>query len=139
MVFMRLDDFTGSAETVVFNSVYADARELCEVDRILVVKGRVDHKQEGETKLIALEVSAFEATPERREVRLKVDARKAPAGIVRELAAVVKDFPGEAPVILALETSVGQRTLHFGPEYRVRPVPDFFAEVKALLGEAAVS
>ena len=28
--------------------------------------------------------------------------------------------------------------LEFGPEYRVRPVPDFFAEVKALLGEAAV-
>jgi hypothetical protein len=25
-----------------------------------------------------------------------------------------------------------------GPEYRVAPVPDFYAEVKALLGEAAV-
>jgi DNA polymerase-3 subunit alpha len=138
MVFMRLDDFAGSAETVVFNSVYAASRELCETDRILVVKGRVDHKQAGETKLIAIEVTAFEATPERREVRLRVDARKAPAGIVRELAAVVKDFPGEAPVILALETSDGPRTLAFGPEYRVRPEADFFAEVKALLGEAAV-
>ena len=30
------------------------------------------------------------------------------------------------------------RTLEFGPEYRVAPVPDFYAEVKALLGEAAV-
>jgi DNA polymerase-3 subunit alpha len=138
MVFMRLDDFAGSAETVVFNSVYAASRELCETDRILVVKGRVDHKQAGETKLIAIEVTAFEATPERREVRLRVDARKAPAGIVRELAAVVKDFPGEAPVILALETSDGPRTLAFGPEYRVRPEADFFAEVKALLGEAAI-
>ena len=46
---------------VVFNSTYAAARELCVADRILVVKGRVDHKQQGETKLIALEVSAFEA------------------------------------------------------------------------------
>ena len=43
---------------------------------MLVVKGRVDHK-EGETKLIALEVNEFEAAPERREVRLKIDARKA--------------------------------------------------------------
>ena len=33
-------------------------------DQILIVKGRVDHK-EGETKLIAMEVSAFEAIPER--------------------------------------------------------------------------
>src|SRR5207237_10739217 len=60
MVFLRLDDTTGGAEVVVFNSVYAAARELCVTDRILVVKGRVDHKQEGETKLIALEVSPVE-------------------------------------------------------------------------------
>ena len=45
MVFLRLDDVTGGAEVVVFNSVYAAARELCVADRILVVKGRVDHKQ----------------------------------------------------------------------------------------------
>ena len=53
----------------MFNPTYAAARELCEADRILVVKGRVDHKQQGETKLIALEVTAFEAVAERREVR----------------------------------------------------------------------
>src|SRR5207302_8165238 len=39
MVFLRLDDLAGSAEVVVFNSVYAATRELCELDRILVVKG----------------------------------------------------------------------------------------------------
>jgi len=137
MVFMRLDDVTGGAEVVVFNSVYANARELLLDDAILVVKGRIDHK-EGETKLIALEVTPFEATPERKEVRLRVDARRARAGLIRELAGLVKDFPGEAPVFVALETSQGPRTLAFGPEYRVQPVPDFFAEAKALLGEAAV-
>ena len=138
MVFLRLDDFTGGAEVVVFNSVYSSARELCEVDRILVVKGRIDHKQEGETKLLAQEVSAFEATPERSEVRLRVDARRAPAGLIRELAGVVRDFPGEAPVIVSLETSEGSRTLQLGPEFKVRPEADFFAEVRALLGETAV-
>ena len=53
MVFLRLDDVTGGIECVVFNSTYAPSRELCVADRILIVKGRVDHK-EGETKLIAL-------------------------------------------------------------------------------------
>jgi DNA polymerase-3 subunit alpha len=139
MVFARLDDLTGGAEIVVFNSVYAAARELLEADRILVVKGRVDHKQEGETKLIAIEVAEFEETRPAELVRLKVDARRAPAGIVRELSDVVKDFPGEAKVVLALETSEGMRTLELGPGYRVAPVPDFYAEVKALLGEAAVT
>jgi len=108
-------------------------------DRIVIVKGRVDHKQAGETKLVAIEVTAFEATPERRDVRLKIDARIAAAGLVRELAALVKDFPGEAPVYLDLVTSMGPKLMELGPNYRVQPVPDFFAEVKALLGEAAVA
>ena len=138
MVFMRLDDVLGSAEVVVFNSVYASSRELLLADAVLVVKARIDHK-EGETKLIALEVTAFEATPERKEVRLKLDARRARAGLIRELATVVKDFPGEAPVVLDLVTSDGPRTFQFGPDYKVKPEPDFFAEVKALLGEAAVA
>jgi hypothetical protein len=103
------------------------------------VKGRVDHKQAGETKLIAMDVSLFEAVPERREVRLRIDARQAPAGLIRELAALVSDFPGDAPVYLSLETSVGERTLALGPGYRVKPDADFFAEVRALLGEAAIA
>src|SRR4029077_5177631 len=117
MAFVQLEDLTGSVEVVVFNSTYAAARGLLVEDAVLVVKGRVDHKQQGETKLVALEVAAldegpctaqgrlelakvvagewagFEAVPERREVRLKVDARSAPAGVIRELAGVVRDFP----------------------------------------------
>ncbi|MBW3592312.1 MAG: DNA polymerase III subunit alpha [Actinobacteria bacterium] len=139
MVFLRLDDLSGSVETVVFNSVYAASRELLEADRVLVVKGRVDHKQEGETKLIALEVLPFEATPERSEFRLKVDARRAPAGLIGDLADLMQRYPGEAPVVVALETSEGPKTFAFGPSFRVRPAPDFYAEVKALLGEAAIA
>ena len=138
MVFVALDDPTGAAEVVVFNSTYAAAREHLEPDRILVVKGRVDHKQAGETKLVALEVTPFEAVTERREVRLRIDARLAPAGLISELAALVRENPGEALVYLALETSIGERTLALGPDYRVKPDADFYAEVKALLGEAAL-
>jgi DNA polymerase III subunit alpha len=138
MVFATLEDVSGAVEVVAFNSTYAAARDLLVQDAVLIVKGRVDHKSAGETKLIAIEITAFEAVPERREVRLKVDARIAGAGVVRELAAVVKDFPGEAPVFVDLVTSTGPKLLELGPNYRVKPVPDFFAEVKALLGEAAV-
>jgi DNA polymerase III subunit alpha len=139
MVFARLDDLTGSAEVVVFNSVYVHARELLTPDVILVVKGRVDHKQEGETKLIAMEVTAFEAAQETKEVRLRVDALKAQAGLVGELARLVKDFPGETPVILDVDTSLGPKVLELGPGYRVKASAAFFGEVKALLGEAAVA
>ena len=64
--------------------------------------------------------------------------RKARAGVVRDLATLVKDFPGDSRVNLLLEMSDGPHQLVLGPKYKVKPVPDFFAEAKALLGEAAV-
>jgi len=138
MVFLALDDPTGSSEAVVFSTLYGSVRELCVTDRILVVKGRIDHKQQGETKLIALELTSFESVPERREVRFRLDAREAPPGVIRELARLVKEYPGESPVYVALETSLGAKTLALGADYRVQPNSDFLAEAKALLGEASV-
>jgi len=67
------------------------------------------------------------------------DARQARAGIIRELAQLVKEFSGAAPVLIEMQTSQGRRMLALGPDYRVEPAADFFAEVKALLGPAAVS
>jgi DNA polymerase-3 subunit alpha len=129
-------------EIVVVGGIVASLKQMTTKKgdpMVFAVKGRIDQKGAGETKLVAIEVTGFEASPERKEVRLKVDARVAPAGIVRELASLVKDFPGEAPVFVDLVTSMGSKLLELGPNYRVRPVPDFFAEVKHLLGEAAVA
>ncbi|HEY7346193.1 MAG TPA: DNA polymerase III subunit alpha [Gaiella sp.] len=137
MVFLTLDDPTGTAEVVVFNSAYQGARELCVTDRILIVRGRIDHKQQGETKVVAAEVTAFEAVAERREVRFSLDAREASAGVIRELARLVREFPGESPVYLALDTSEGPKTYALGPEFRVRPDPDFIAEARSVLGGTA--
>ena len=47
------------------------------------------------------------------------------------------DLLANQPVDLV--TSMGSRLLELGPNYRVHPVPDFFAEVRHLLGEAAVA
>src|SRR4051794_3138312 len=137
MVFVGLEDVTGTVEVVAFNSVYATSRELLVADRILIVRGRVDQKGAGETKLVAMEITSFEAVPERREVRLKVDARMAPAGLIRDLADIVARYPGDAPVFVETVTSYGPKLLELGT--KVQPVPDFFAEAKTLLGEAAVA
>jgi DNA polymerase-3 subunit alpha len=138
MVFLQMEDITGGIETVVFNTLYEKARELCVTDRILIVKARIDRK-EGETKLVALELLPFEAVAEKREVRLKIDATKARAGTIKELAALIRDFPGESPVYADLMTSNGRKTYAFGPQYKVQPAPDFFAEVKMIFGESAVA
>ena len=56
---------------------------------------------------------------------------------MRELAGIVREFPGESPVIVALDTSPA-RSARARARLPRQPAADFFAEVKALLGEAAV-
>ena len=62
MMFATLDDLEGSVEMLVFNSAYAANAEKVETDRVVLVRGRVDHKEAGEVKLIAQEVEPFEPT-----------------------------------------------------------------------------
>ena len=67
-------------------------------------------------------------------MRFQLDAREAPAGVIRELARLVREFPGESPVYLSLDTSEGPKTYALGPQFRVRPDADFLAEARSLLG-----
>ena len=60
-----------------------------------------------------------------------------PAGLIGELKAILEGFPGEIPVLVDVDTSLGPKLLEL-PGHRVKPSPAFFGEVKALLGEAAV-
>jgi DNA polymerase-3 subunit alpha len=137
MVFLKLDDVTGGIDIVVFAPAYAASQQFCVEDRIVIVRGRVDHK-EGETKLLAQEISAFESVEAKRTVKLRIDASRAPAGTIRDLKALLGDYPGESPVQVDCITSKGPVRLQFGVGFRVQPDADFYAEVKTLLGEASL-
>jgi DNA polymerase III subunit alpha len=138
MAFAELDDTTGSIEVVVFANTLAATRQFLAPDAVVLVKGRADRKNEGEVKLVALEMAAFEPTADFGIVRLRLDARDTRAAIIQELKSLIGEFPGDAPVVLEVQTSEGPKTLRFGPEFKVRPDGDFFAEAKALLGDAAL-
>jgi DNA polymerase III subunit alpha len=138
MAFAEIDDTTGTIEVVVFANTLAASRQLLVADAVVLVKGRADRKNEGEVKLVAIEILPFEATANFGVVRLRLDARETPAAIIDDLKSLIGEFPGDAPVLLEVQTSEGPKTLRFGPEFKVRPDGDFFAEAKALLGDAAL-
>ena len=103
-----------------------------------MIKGRIDHKQQGETKLIALEVSAFEAVQERpRSASARRPFRS--GGLIKDLAHLVKDYPGPSMVFVSLETSLGPKTLALGPDYRVAIDTDFLTEARTLLAPTRFS
>src|SRR5918997_2669194 len=55
MLFATLDDLEGQVEMLVFNSSYAANADKVDLDKVVVVRGRVDHKEQGETKLVVQE------------------------------------------------------------------------------------
>jgi DNA polymerase III subunit alpha len=147
MMFATLDDLEGQVEMLVFNSAYAANADKVDVDRIVLVRGRVDHKEAGETKLIAQEVEPFEPSPE--EVLRAAEAAAAepvvsrltlhvspgvPDSFLEELKEVVGHHRGEHELLLA----VGERRLLLGTDWRVSADSACRAELSGLAGAARI-
>jgi DNA polymerase-3 subunit alpha len=130
MMFATLDDLEGQVEILVFNSAYASNAEKIDTGKVLLVRGRVDHPERGATKLIAQDVELFEPSeeeveearlradvaPVRRRIVLQVDGG-VDAGFLEDLKHVLRGSDGDHEVWL----KVGERTVVFGPEFRVSP------------------
>ncbi len=139
MAFVQLEDTTGAVEVVVFSKAFETARALLEPDRIVLVKGRVDQRGGGETKLVAFEVQAFDDVPLVGMIRIEVDARNAPVDAIARLRRICEEYHGDHPVVVDLSTSTGPRRLRLGPEFRVRPDQALFAEISASVGTVTLA
>jgi DNA polymerase III subunit alpha len=147
MMFATLDDLEGQVELLVFNSAYAANADKVDLDKIVIVRGRVDHKEAGETKLVAQEVTPFEPSDEEileaaeqavveavvQRLTLEVSGG-VPAGFLDDLKEVVGHHPGEHELLLA----VGQRRLVLGPEFKVSATSACCSELSGLQGTARV-
>ncbi|HEY1238350.1 MAG TPA: DNA polymerase III subunit alpha, partial [Solirubrobacterales bacterium] len=149
MSFATLDDVEGQLEMLVMGKAYEASHEFLAADAIVIVRGRLDHKGRGDTKLVAQEVELFEPTEDevararaarerdRGPLRLHIDASAFGSSVIEELKAVLGNFPGDSEVFLVMKTRQGLRELQFGHEYRVRRSAGLDAELDALLGGAA--
>jgi DNA polymerase-3 subunit alpha len=149
MMFATLDDVEGQVEMLVFNSAYASNADTIDADAVVLVRGRVDHKERGETKLVVQETETFEPAPEelrraaelapRRDepLVLRVAAADFPPTLLEELKAVFEHFPGDTEVLLEMQTREGPRRLRFGSEYRVKDTTALRAELDGVLGPGA--
>jgi DNA polymerase-3 subunit alpha len=147
-MFATLDDLEAQIETIVFNSALESAGSKLEVDKMVILRARVDHKDQGETKLVVQDVEAFEPTPEEieeaREAALNAPpprvrrvvipiAASVSAGFLEELKDAVAHHPGDHE----LELQVGERRLVLGDDFRVSP--RFRADIQDLLVAAEVA
>jgi DNA polymerase-3 subunit alpha len=153
MMFATLDDLEGSVELLVFGKALEAYGGDLGVDEIVLVRGRVDHKDATKTCVIAAEVERFDPSPEEVESAraaaaaaavppapfcLRVDAARLPASMIDDLKDLLERFPGQTEFVLHMRTSAGERRLRFGSGYRVDPNASLRALLQELVGEAAV-
>jgi DNA polymerase-3 subunit alpha len=158
MMFATLDDLAGAVEMLVFGKALAEHEAALAIDEIVIVKGRVDHKEAGKTCLVVQTVETFAPSAEEIEraraeasaaartatalaqpVHLRVSAANLSASALDELKQAIEDFPGPAEVRVELVTSTRPRHLRLGEEYRVQNTPTLRAELEHALGPIAAA
>src|SRR5262245_6220743 len=77
MMFATLDDVEGQVEMLVFKADQAASATVIAPDAIVLVRGRLDHKDRGETKLVVQEAQRFE--PDVEEIAKAGKVAAAPA------------------------------------------------------------
>jgi DNA polymerase-3 subunit alpha len=156
MMFAMLDDLAGSVEMLVFGKALAQYETALAVDEVVLVKGRVDHKEAGKTCLVVQSVESFSPSEEEIEqarakadaaasrngnaaralaepVHLRVDASALSPSAIEDLRQAIEDFPGAAEVLLDVDTPTGTRRLRLGEAFRVQHTPTLRAELEHAL------
>ena len=151
VMFATLDDLEGRVELFVRDAAGEMAGHI-ELDRVILVRGRVDHKGRGDMSIVVSEAEPFEPgedelaaarakararDPER--IVLRVDAAEFGPQLLEDLKHLFLTFPGKCEVQLEMRTREGTRRLRFGSDYCVTPSPALRAELDHLLGPKALA
>src|SRR4051794_35668716 len=154
MMFATLDDLDGAVEIVVFEKAMEAVEKLLATDAIVLVRGRVDHKEAGKSCVIVQDAERFdpsekeiekaketvarlvaEAVP--NDLRRRVDAARLQPTVIEELRDLFERYPGDAEFVLEMHTRAGIRYLRFGGDYKIAGRNGALtAELDRLLGPA---
>jgi DNA polymerase-3 subunit alpha len=152
MMFATLDDVEGQVEMLVFKADQAESAAVIAPDAIVLVRGRLDHKDRGETKLVVQEAQRFE--PDSTEIasaaknapavtagpfELSLDLADVNPELLAELKAVCEHHKGDADVHIVVKTSEGPKKLVFGSDYRVRPSAGLRNDLDQILSASALA
>jgi DNA polymerase-3 subunit alpha len=156
MMFATLDDLEGTTEVVVFEKALSAAEAFLQTDEIVLVKGRVDHKDANKVCIVVQEVTRFEPSEAEIEkaraamaekianekpswLKIRVDAAQLEATVIGELRDLFERYPGNDDFVLEMHTRAGVRRLRFGGEYRIAARNGALrSELNTLLGEARI-
>ncbi|HHX73332.1 MAG TPA: DNA polymerase III subunit alpha [Firmicutes bacterium] len=133
MAFITLEDLTAEVEVVVFTSVFEKAKAALVTDSVVLVHGRISHKDE-ESKILAEKIVLL---PQKvRQVQIRLGGEE---GLNKLLALkeLLKDACGTIPVYLTFPEA-GKQVL-LAETYWLCDEEGQLQEIRRLFGEDAVT
>ena len=133
-----LEDLEGAIEVLFFPSTYQAALTMIIEDAIVVVKGRLD-RREDQPKLVAMEVSVPELpTGEDGPFVVSIMEARCVPPVVERLKEVLRTHPGHVEGHLRLLSGDRMKKIRLDDKLRVKPSPSLLADLKQLLGPGCV-
>ena len=131
MAFVTLEDLYAPIELIVFPKTYADYSHTLFEDNIVLVKGKVNIREEETPKIIVSEILSLEKDI-KQKVKLRVDFNTVSQKQVEDL---LKRHPGNVPVIIFQQN---KKPVQVPQSMFVYPGSAFTDNAKQLLGSTNV-
>ena len=109
MAFLTIEDSSGTVEAVAFPRTFEMAKDILTEDRKIFVKGRVQKNDEGEAKLIAEKIIAFENLP--KEIWIQFADKEEYRKREEELKKILRENGGKTEVIIFLKKEKAMKQL----------------------------
>ncbi|CAN7462769.1 DNA polymerase III subunit alpha [Pseudarthrobacter oxydans] len=135
----EVEDLGGSMEVMFFGQVYGPIASVLAEDLIVVVKGRLQKRDDGAITLNCMELSV----PDLSEglngpLVITMPTYKATEAVVTELGDVLRTHRGNSEVRLHLQGDTRTEVMGLPVHLRVNPSPSLFGDLKVLLGPACL-
>ena len=135
----EVEDLGGSMEVMFFGQVYGPIASVLAEDLIVVVKGRLQKRDDGAITLNCMELSV----PDLSEglngpLVITMPTYKATEAVVTELGDVLRTHRGNSEVRLHLQGDTRTEIMGLPVHLRVNPSPSLFGDLKVLLGPACL-
>jgi DNA polymerase-3 subunit alpha len=137
---VTVEDLAGAIECLFFPQSYMDVAQLLAEDLVVVVKGRLNRRDEVPTiyasGLTVPDISSTDGVP----VTVTLPTAKCTAPVVEQLKTVLETHKGSTEVRLRLTRSGGGAgtLMRLDDSLRVTPSPALFGDLKQLLGPACL-
>jgi DNA polymerase-3 subunit alpha len=136
---VTIEDLEGAVDVMFYSQTYATVATQLTEDVVVIVRGRVD-KREEVARVVALDMTIPDvASAPRGPLVISMPVSRCTPPTVERLKDVLRSYPGTTEVHLSLDSPDKKTVMRLEDSLRVALTPALSADLKALLGAGCLS